>query len=87
MNGWIKWSDDQLNSAGIDKKKLQSLVRRLSRCSKDMSEMGLHIYGASGSGNLVHESRPTHGFVHNGMQPDQGSVVAFVGIGFDGGDW
>jgi hypothetical protein len=86
----IEWSDEQLEAAGIDKKALQSLVRRLERCSKDMARMGLHLYGASGSGCLIHESRPTHiwtGRGSSGQKADQGSVVADVGLGFDGGDW
>lgn len=84
----IEWTDEQLQEARIDKKKLKSLVRRLRRCSKDMSDLGLHLYGASGSGNLIHRSRPTHidkpGFR---SESDMGSIVARVGQGFDGGDW
>jgi hypothetical protein len=83
----IYWDDEQLKEANIDKKRLTSLVRRLERCARDMREMGLHIYGASGSGNLIHKSRPTHKTGRNRETADFGSVVASVGLGFDGGDW
>lgn len=84
----IAWDDEQLKEVGIDRKRLESLVRRLCKCSKDMQAMGLYIYGASGSGNLVHRSRPPHTDKPNGgSSSDFGSVVAYVGNGFDGGDW
>lgn len=84
----INWTDEQLANAGIDKKKLTSLVRRLRQCAIDMESLGLHIYGASGSGHLIHHSRPTHidDRASNGIA-DQGSCVADIGQGFDGGDW
>ncbi len=82
----IDWTDEQLEEAGIDKKKLQSLVRRLRKISREMSEMGLWVYGASGTGCLVHKSRGTHDDTRQGW-PDYGSVVADIGRGFDGGDW
>lgn len=84
----IEWTDEQLASAAIDKKKLASLVKRLRKCSADMRALGLYVYGASGSGNLVHNSRPTH-IDRPGLSstPDFGCVVARVGEGFDGGDW
>jgi hypothetical protein len=84
----INWTDEQLEEAGIDKKKLKSLVRRLRKCSIDMRELDLHVYGASGSGHLIHTSRPTHVDQRgtNGIA-DQGSCVADLGEGFDGGDW
>jgi hypothetical protein len=85
----IQWSDEQLAEVGIDKKRLVSLVRLLRRASKEMWELDLYIYGASGSGNLIHRSRPPHSDNGRGnrMKPDFGSVIANVGEGFDGGDW
>lgn len=80
----IEWSDEQLAAAGIDKTKLIKLVRSLQACSKLMIEMDLHVYGASGSGCLIHSSRPTH---KGRGEADQGAVVARVGQNFDGGDW
>lgn len=81
----IEWDDDQLAAAGIDRKQLESLVRRLTRCGKDMQALGLHLYGASGHGCLIHSSRPAHG---DTGRADQGSVVATIYPGhFDGGDW
>lgn len=84
----IRWTDEQLAAAGIDKKKLQLLVRKLNDAANLMDEMDMQIYGAAGSGNLIHRSRPTHIDLPSGdHRADQGSVVAWVGEGFDGGDW
>lgn len=85
----IKWTDDQLKAAKIPKRKLQALVKRLERCSKEMAELQLEVYGASGSGHLIHRSRPTHIDTPgvNGGKADFGSIVASVGFGFNGGDW
>ncbi len=84
----INWTPAQLKAARIPRRKLESLIRRLERCSRDMRELDMYIYGANGSGNLMHRSRPTHidrpGFLG---KPDMESPVAYVGEGFDGGDW
>jgi hypothetical protein len=82
----IEWSDEQLDAAQIDPRKLASLVRRLERCGKDMAVMGLHMYGASGHGCLIHNTRPTHS--QSGSKADYGSPVAKIPFGhWDGGDW
>lgn len=83
----VNWTDKQLKEAGIDKRKLKSLVRRLRKCAEDMKELDLHVYGASGSGHLIHSSRPTHFRSILGVYADQESSVASLGQGFDGGDW
>jgi hypothetical protein len=80
----INWSDEQLAAVGIDKKRLISLIRRLRRCSKDLEAMNFKIYGESGRGLLIHDSRPDH---DDQSRADYGSVVADVGYGFDGGGW
>lgn len=81
----INWTDEQLKEAGIDKVKLKSVVARFRRLTREMGEMGLHVYGQSGSGHLIHNSRRTH----NGpnCDADRGSSVADIGQGYDGGDW
>jgi hypothetical protein len=88
----LNWDDDQLKDAGLDRKKVESIARRLSKLGREMESMGLSIYGASGSGNLIHESRPTH--IDNPLQPlvqteDFGSVIAELDgtWQWDGGDW
>jgi len=81
---YICWEDEQLKEAGIDKRRLNKLVRMLGECSIIMRQLGLHLYGAAGSGHLIHTSRPTH---DDNCNADQGSPVASVGMGFDGGDW
>lgn len=85
----LDWTDEQLAAAGIPKGRLSRLVRMLRKCSMEMRAMGLHVYGASGTGHLVHSSRPTHVDEpgRTSGKPDMGSSVASVGQGFDGGDW
>jgi hypothetical protein len=88
----LNWSDEQLEKAGLDRKKVESIERRLSRLGREMQKMGLYIYGASGSGNLVHSSRPPH-TDHPTMPSiqieDYGCVIANLdGVTqWDGGDW
>lgn len=87
--GDLDWTDEQLTAAGIPKGRLVRLVRMLRKCSTEMKAMGLHVYGASGTGHLVHSSRPTHVDEpgRTSGKPDMGCSVATVGQGFDGGDW
>jgi len=80
----MNWTDEELLHYGLDPAKVKSLVRRLRRISTEMKEMGLHIYGASGDGCLIHVDRPTHSLP--GVA-DYDSVIADLGEGFDGGDW
>jgi hypothetical protein len=82
---YIKWTDEQLEAAGLDKKKVVKMVGQFRKLSKEMLKMGLYVYGASGTGNLIHNSRPTH----NGRaaEPDRESPIADLGYGYDGGDW
>ena len=84
----IEWDDGQLMDAGIDKRKLVSLVRRLESCGRDMDLMGLQLYGhGSGTGALTHDSRQTHSG-KDGETADRGSVVASLRNGiWSGGDW
>ena len=88
----LNWTDEQLEKAGLDRKKVESIERRLSRLGREMQSMGLSIYGAGGSGNLVHHSRPPH--KDHPLRPsiqveDYGSVIAALdGVcQWDGGDW
>jgi hypothetical protein len=80
----IRWTDEQLKAAGIDKRKLKKLLRLLREAGVLMNTMSLEVYGESGSGNLIHRSRPTH---DTSGKADLGSVVANVGFGFNGGGW
>ncbi len=81
----IEWSDEQLEAAGINRKRLVKIVRALKRASDLMEGTGLHVYGESGEGHLVHGSRPTHN--ERTEKADFGSVIAHVGLGYDGGGW
>lgn len=80
----IRWTDEQLKQAGISKKKLSSLVKKLVACSEEMQELGLFLYASDGSGYLIHRSRPEH---DKAGKADFGAIVADVGYGFDGGGW
>jgi hypothetical protein len=81
----LNWTDEQLEAVGLDPKKVESIVRRLRKISEEMRALDLNIYGASGSGHLMHASRPSH--TGPGQRPDQDAPIASVGLGFDGGDW
>jgi hypothetical protein len=84
----IRWSDEQIAAAKIDPKRLARLVKKLKECSREMWDMDLYIYGASGYGNLMHRSRPPHRDEPGGrLVADHDSPVAKIGEGFDGGDW
>jgi hypothetical protein len=84
MYSYISWSDEQLKEAGINKRKLTALVKKMNQCAVMMESMKLEIYAESGDGYLIHESRPDH---DDEGRADTGSVVACVGYGFDGGGW
>lgn len=83
----INWSDEQIIEAGLDPKKVESITRRLNKLGREMDSMGLSIYGASGSGHLIHVSRPTH--TEPRQQPDYESSIANLDgcMVWDGGDW
>jgi hypothetical protein len=80
----LDWSDEELAEAGLSRKRVESIVRRLRRISGEMRDLQLHVYGASGSGHLMHESRPSHD--PRGKAHPENSI-AHLGLGFDGGDW
>jgi hypothetical protein len=80
----IEWSDEQLRAAGVPKRRLAALVRKLRECSETMRQLGLTVYGVDGSGHLVHDSRPEH---DSQGRADFGAIVARVGYGFNGGGW
>jgi hypothetical protein len=88
----LNWTDEQLKEAGLDRKKVESIARRLSRLGREMQSMGLSIYGAAGSGNLIHKSRQPHKdhpTLPSEQIEDYGCVIADLdGVTqWDGGDW
>ena len=83
----IEWTDEQLEAAGLDPKKVLSIAKRLSKLSVEMRSMGLSVYATNGSGNLVHVSVGTHIDERGREAENRDSVICNVGGGFDGGDW
>lgn len=83
----INWTDDQLREAGIKKRKLVCLLCKLDECCALMKDLNLSIYGACGSGHLIHTSRPEHvsDGRGGGLVADMDAHVAYAGMGFDGG--
>ena len=79
----LEWSDEQLEEAGLDKGKVESIARKLKKLSQEMEDLGLSVYG-NGTGHLIHVSHPTH---DDNEKADTGSIVAMLGRGFTGGDW
>jgi hypothetical protein len=61
---------------GLDAKKVNSIARRLSSAARDAQEIGLCVFGASGSGSLRYHR------VEGGAQTE----VANLDGSFDGGD-
>lgn len=46
-------------AAGIDPEKLELLCRKLEKVTKELKNMGISIFGASGECNLVIEKYPS----------------------------
>ena len=65
--------DNAVEEKKIDEKKLESIVRRLSKIGREMDKMGLQLFGGSGSGTL--------------RTSDHTIIADIDGAGcFDGGD-
>jgi hypothetical protein len=62
---------------GIDKKKLASIVRRLNKIGKELDEMGLHLFGWSGSGCVIRMDDDA---------PEGAYIIADLTTKIDGGD-
>ncbi len=69
---------DKCEEFDLDYKKIQSIARRISNAAKEAQEMGLCIFGGSGSGSLRYGHANLHGPGHN--------IVADLDGRFDGGD-
>ncbi len=70
-------NEEECIAAGLDIRKISSLSRRLSRISREVGELGLVIFGGSGSGSLRYDDGTGKGKL----------IVAEFGTStFDGGD-
>ena len=83
-NSDFNWTDEQIEAAGLDKKRINSVVQRLKGVVKDLNAMRLAIYTASDIANIhpcdLHPQR-------DGGIGDQDCIIAEVRGPFDGGDW
>jgi hypothetical protein len=68
--------DERCERFGLDPRKVASIARRLSRAAREADELGLTIFGGSGTGTLRY--RP-----HGGGTSAE--VASLDGV-FDGGD-
>lgn len=68
-------NEDECKSAGLDIKKVESISRRLSKAAMEAQEMGLTVFGGSGTGTLR---------FHDGQ--DRSLIVSYLNGDFDGGD-
>jgi hypothetical protein len=81
----IRWNDKQLAAAGINKRRLLAVVRRLRKSAREMQAMGLCLhFDRTGDACLVHETRPP--FAEHETR-DHGAAVAWIGRGLEGGHW
>lgn len=81
----IRWTDEELVAAGIDRERLAALVRRLRTSLREMEAMSLNLhFDETGDACLVHESRSP--FDDNDCI-DRGAAIVWLGLGFEGGHW
>jgi hypothetical protein len=69
--------EDKCERFGLDPSKVASIARRISRAGREAREMGITIFGGSGSGSLRY---------HRGGSVGHQNIVAELDGAFDGGD-
>jgi len=68
---------NECQAAGIDPKKVDSLIRSLNKTVKKLDELDITLFGGSGSGTLRYRDTPHKGAL---------IVGELLGSNFDGGD-
>lgn len=72
--------ENEIEAVGLDEKKIASIARRISKAAIEAREMGITIFGGSGSGTLRY-------FGYNDTRKGEGNlIVAYLEGAFDGGD-
>lgn len=73
--------EDECARAGLDPKKVASIARRIAAAAKDAKDLGLTVFGGSGSGSLR-----WHDPMSNNPRLGPLVVAHMPGGNFDGGD-
>lgn len=74
MSVYDQIDDEYCAELGLDAKRVLSAVRRLNKAAKELSDMGLVIFGGMGTGTL------------RSMNHDPSRLIATFSGHFDGGD-
>ena len=72
-------NDDEILAAGFDEaelKRITSIARRISKAAKEAREMGIEVFGGTGSGTLRYNDSVGQG---------GGLILAYLDGIFDGG--
>lgn len=80
----VEWSETEIREAGLYPADIEHIVKLLVKLSASLQQGGLELYVTPGEAAICHSSRPHHA---GRGEADQGSVIAWVGGPFDGGDW
>lgn len=76
----IDLNEAEIEFARLDRAKVASIVRRLSKAAMEARRMGLTVFGGSGTGSLRWHAEHSN-------QPDQRPlIIAYLDGSFDGGD-
>lgn len=72
-------NEDECRKAGLDIKKVASIARRISKAAREAEEIGIIIFGGSGSGSLRFNDKPDE-------LEGRPLVLAYLDGCIDGGD-
>ena len=75
----VSVNDEECKAAGIDPQKIERLGGRIERAARELSKMGVTIFGGSGSGSLRYSDK---------YRDERGALILcqLYGGDWDGGD-
>lgn len=79
-----EWSEEEIRAVGLYPTDIEHIIKLLVKLSAALQQGGLELYVSPGEAAICHPSRPHH---TGDGEADQGSIIAWVGGPFDGGDW